>query len=424
MEASGARLGGVSKGFRALIGVLALAVGWCPMTPAAAQTGDRTPAIASDSTISGDEKRTDFSMKLSAGVPVEVFTLANPYRVVLDMPDVSFNFAKKAGQTGKGLISAYRYGLFAARKARVVIDTVSPVSIDKAVMTPEDAGAVRLRLSLVAVDAATFGAGTGASRASRSPAPAARRNNVGPAAMASRKRSRPVVVIDPGHGGVDPGTLGPSNVYEKDVVLAVAKQVYEEMKKLDRYEVAMTRSEDVFVSLDDRLEFSRNHSADLFLSLHADAIADKRFVSQVRGATVYTLSDRASDEAARRMAEKENSADAIAGLASLKDEQEGGVRDILIDLVKRETANFSLAVSNSLVHRLEEATRLSSKPQRSAAFKVLRQTSTPSVLLELGYLSNKEDEKRLTSKAWRQKVARSIVVAVGNYFDRRTALAP
>lgn len=379
--------------------------------------------VATSSTISGDKQRTDFSMTLSEGVTVEVFTLANPYRVILDLPDVTFKLPKTAGQKGSGLISAYRYGLFAARKARVVIDTISPVRIEKAVMTPAGSGAVKLQLSLKAIDAKSFGAGTGASRAASRPAQTESTAADSAAARAPARSGRPVVVIDAGHGGVDPGAIGASNVYEKDVVLAVAQELHSELKKLDRFEVAMTRSEDVFVSLDDRLQFSRARSADLFVSLHADAIADKRFVSQVRGATVYTLSDRASDEAARRMAEKENSADAIAGLASFKEEEESGVRDILIDLVKRETANFSMDLSNSMVGGLKKSTRLSSKPQRSAAFKVLRQTGTPSVLVELGYLSNKDDEKRLKSAAWRKKVAKSLAAAVATYFDRRTAMA-
>ncbi len=412
-------MGGISTGIVALIrgGALVGSVVIGSALPVQAAV------IATDSEVSGDNDRTDFTMTLSEGVTVEVFTLANPYRVILDLPDVTFRLPKKAGQKGNGLISAYRYGLFAARKARVVIDTVSPVSIEKAVMSPAGAGAVKLQLSLVAIDAASFGAGTGASRASGRAKQSSKKATESIAGREARRTGRPVIVIDPGHGGVDPGTLGASNVYEKDVVLAVAREFFKELKKLDRYDVSMTRSEDVFVSLDDRLEFSRSRSADLFLSLHADAIADKRYVSQVRGATVYTLSDRASDEAARRMAEKENSADAIAGLPSLKDEEEGGVRDILIDLVKRETANFSMDLSNSLVGRLKKSTRLSRKPQRAAAFKVLRQTGTPSVLVELGYLSNEDDEKRLKSSAWRQKVAKSLAKAVGSYFDRRTALA-
>lgn len=414
----GAELSGISKVFESLSHLAGLAVLCCLVAAAPAHSD----VVATDSAITGDKNSTEFSIVLSEGVTVEVFTLANPYRVVLDLPDVSFKLAKHAGQDGSGLISAYRYGLFAARKARVVLDTVSPVSIETATMTPTQGGAVKLVLRLKTIDAERFGAGTGASRSSKMAA-ASRKKIKEDAQKRTQTKSRPVVVIDPGHGGVDPGALGASNVYEKDVVLAVAKDLAEELEKLGRFEVSLTRTDDVFVSLDDRLEFSRSHSADLFVSLHADAIADKRYVSKVRGATVYTLSNRASDEAARRMAEKENSADAIAGLPILEVEEEGGVRDILIDLVKRETANFSKALSNTLVRRLKQSTKLSNKPQRAAAFKVLKQTSTPSVLVELGYLSNKDDEKRLTSSKWRRNVARSIAAAVGVYFDRRTALA-
>ncbi|MCH9808577.1 MAG: N-acetylmuramoyl-L-alanine amidase [Alphaproteobacteria bacterium] len=377
--------------------------------------------VATEAVVSGNSKKTDFALTLSQGVTVEVFTLANPYRVIVDMPDVSFKLPKSAGRKATGLISAYRYGLFAARKARVVIDTVSPVSIEKAAMRATGSGSVKLELSLKAIDAAAFGAGTGAQRqVSRKTAAATRPHSRLPRAG---RKSKPVVVIDPGHGGIDPGALGARNVYEKNVVLAVAKVVAAELAKNGKVAVKLTRSSDVFVSLDKRLEFSEANNADLFVSLHADAIADKRFVAQVQGATVYTLSERASDELARRMAERENSADAIAGLESLDQDDTGDVRDILIDLVKRETANFSTDFSNVLVRRLKQSARLSNKPQRSAAFKVLKQAGTPSVLVELGYLSNRDDEKRLSSAKWRRKVAKSIAKAIQGYFDRHTAMA-
>ena len=408
----GAYLAGSKKDFNSVIRVaMIFCLAFGGATPLSASV------VATDAVISGDKSRTSFTMMLSQGVTVELFTLANPYRVIIDMPDVAFQLPKVAGRTGKGLIKAYRYGLFAARKARVVIDTVSPVGIEKAELLAAGKGAVRLEVSLKPIDSAAFGAGTGASKS------AGRRSRRASKLKTKRGASRPVVVIDPGHGGVDPGALGKSNVYEKDVVLAVAKLLRSKLEKSKAYTVKMTRTGDVFVPLDKRLEFSEENNADLFISLHADSIADRRYASRVRGATVYTLSAKASDETARQMAEKENNADAIAGLRRMDDEDDGDVRDILIDLVKRETANFSADFSNALVGRLRERVRLSSKPQRSAAFKVLKQTRTPSVLVELGYLSNSEDEKSLTSASWRTKVTKSIAKAVDAYFDRRTALA-
>jgi N-acetylmuramoyl-L-alanine amidase len=408
----GAPLAGSMKDYVSVVRVAILI--WLALAGA---TPLSASVVATDAAIKGDKSGTEFAITLSRGVTLEVFTLANPYRVIIDMPDVTFRLPEKAGRKGKGLIKAYRYGLFAARKARVVIDTVLPVGIENAELLAAERGAVRLELSLKPIDAATFGAGTGASKSS------ARRTKRMPRVKAKKGASRPIVVIDPGHGGIDPGALGKSNVYEKNVVLAVAKLLRSELEKRTAYSVLMTRTEDVFVPLDKRLEFSEENDADLFISLHADSIADRRYASRVRGATVYTLSAKASDETARRMAEKENNADAIAGLPRMDDKEDGDVRDILIDLVKRETANFSADFSNTLVGRLREQVRLSSKPQRSAAFKVLKQTGTPSVLVELGYLSNSEDEKRLTSAKWRTDVTQSIAKAVDAYFDRRTALA-
>ncbi len=215
----------------------------------------------------------------------------------------------------------------------------------------------------------------------------------------------------------------PSNLKEKTLVLAVAQALREQLAAGRRYDVRMTRVSDVFVSLDQRLKMSRDLDADLFISLHADSIAQKGLANTVRGATVYTLSEQASDEEARRMAEKENNSDAIAGLQTAKFEEEGEVRNILIDLLKRETSNFSADFSNTLVKRLGTSISLSGRPQRSAAFKVLRQADTPSVLVELGYMSNAEDERLLNSSAWQRRVAAAIGTAVDSYFSKRTAKA-
>jgi N-acetylmuramoyl-L-alanine amidase len=186
----------------------------------------------------------------------------------------------------------------------------------------------------------------------------------------------------------------------------------------------MTRTDDVFVSLDDRLEYSAADDADLFISLHADSIEGKKFAESVRGATIYTLSDKASDEQSRLMAEKENASDLIAGIASANQGANDQVQNILFDLMKRETSNFSADFSHVLAKRLGKTITMSRIPRRSAGFKVLKQSHAPSVLIELGYVSNQNDEQQMTTAAWQSKVASSIAAAVQIYFSKRTAERP
>ena len=362
---------------------------------------------------------TKFLLGLSAGVRAEIFTLSKPYRVVVDLPDVAFHLPEGTGLQGNGLIAAFRFGLLAEGKARVVMDTTGPVVIKRADMTGKGGTTVELVIELASTSVQSFGSGTGGGRA----APAAKADPTPAPKALKGERAKPVILIDAGHGGIDPGAAGSGNLKEKTLVLAVAQALREQLAAGRRYDVRMTRVSDVFVSLDQRLRMSRELDADLFISLHADSIAQKGLANIVRGATVYTLSEQASDEEARRMAEKENNSDAIAGLQTAKFEEEGEVRNILIDLLKRETSNFSADFSNSLVKRLGTSVSLSGRPQRSAAFKVLRQADTPSVLVELGYMSNAEDERLLNSSAWQRRVAAAIGTAVDAYFSKRTAKA-
>jgi N-acetylmuramoyl-L-alanine amidase len=379
-------------------------------------------ASATRAELSGDRTRTTFLLELTAGVTAEIFTLANPYRVIVDLPDVSFRLPDSAGQTGSGLVKAFRFGLFAERKARVVLDTVGPVRIERAAMTGAPKGnGVTFSFDMVTTAPESFGMGTGADKLDEQADKAA----PDPAAQAPKPKSsgKAVIMIDPGHGGIDGGAVSTNNVLEKDVVLAVGKELGRQLAATGRYDVRLTRESDVFISLDQRLSQSIKQGVDLFISLHADTLPEHNVAQTIRGATIYTLSERASDEQARRMAEKENASDLVAGL-SAGESGDDEVKSILIDLMKRETANFSSDFSNALIRKLKQSAALSPVPQRAAAFKVLKQTHAPSVLIELGYLSHPEDEKLLKSPAWHKKMAASITAAVDSYFAKRTAGPP
>lgn len=379
---------------------------------------------ATHARVIADADATSFAIDLSGDVTAEVFTLANPYRVIVDLPNLSFEMKPAGTQKARGLISAFRYGLFAERKARVVIDTTGPVRIVRADMTRAKSGSgVTLKIDLEPMDAVAFGAGTGARR----PAPSVAENQAAVADDKGRKPrddSRPTIVIDPGHGGIDPGAVGADNVAEKTIVLSVARHLKSAIENLKNFDVLLTRDSDVFVSLSKRLQFSHEHSADLFISLHADAIEERHFAGNIRGATVYTLSERASDAQARLIADKENASDLIAGLEMHDAPGDDQVQSILIDLLKRETANFSNEFSRVLAGQLAKSIEMSRAPQRSAAFKVLKQPHAPSVLVELGYISNPDDQDKMTTEVWQKKTAGAIAAAVQSYFSKRLADRP
>jgi N-acetylmuramoyl-L-alanine amidase len=405
---------------------LSLAV--CFVLPLLLSVPARAEAAASATAarLSGDKTRTKFSLDLSAGVMAEIYTLANPYRVIVDLPDVSFRLADGTGQKGTGLVRTFRYGLFAEKKARIVLDTTGPVRIEHAGMTAEPNGrAIVFTFDMVTTAPESFGMGTGADRATDEAAPSSAPEAGSPGERSKSKHAgKPIIMIDPGHGGIDGGAVSAANVLEKNVVLAVGKELARQLNAGGRYDVRLTRQSDVFISLDQRLKLSLQHEVDLFISLHADSLAEAHGASSIRGATVYTLSERASDEHARRMAEKENNSDAVAGLSVTKGHGDDEVNSILFDLMKRETANFSTDFSNALIKTLKKTNILSRVPKRAAAFKVLKQTHAPSVLIELGYLSHPEDEKLLNTPAWHRQTATSIAQSVDAYFAKRTAGSP
>ena len=226
-----------------------------------------------------------------------------------------------------------------------------------------------------------------------------------------------VIVIDPGHGGIDPGAVSHDGTKEKDVVLAYAKTLKQYLEGSGRYEVLLTRSNDRFIKLDDRVKYAREHKAELFIAVHADMLDDHA----VRGTTVYTVSDQASDFEADALAKKENGSDQIAGLNLSKQKQ--NVANALVALAQRESQSEALLFAQKTVHEITPLTELPSNPLRSAAFVVLKAPDVPSVLVELGYLSNIDDEALLNSAKWRKDMAEAMSKAVDSYFTTASANA-
>ena len=226
-----------------------------------------------------------------------------------------------------------------------------------------------------------------------------------------------VIVIDPGHGGIDPGAVSHDGTKEKDVVLAYAKALKQNLEGSGRYEVLLTRSNDKLIKLDDRVKYAREHKAELFIAVHADMLDDHA----VRGTTVYTVSDQASDFETEALAQKENGADHIAGLNLSKQKQD--VANALMTLAQRESQSEALLFAQKTVHEITPLTVLPSNPLRSAAFVVLKAPDVPSVLVELGYLSNIDDETRLNSAKWRKDMAEAMSKAVDSYFATASANA-
>ncbi len=376
--------------------------------------GDPTP-VATDARLAGDDKQTRLVIDLTQKIEVRAFTIADPYRVVVDIPQVNFQFPPRTGEHSRGVIKAFRFGLVMKGRSRIVIDVNGPVRVARAfVLDPAEGQPARLVLDVSPVDRETFlRAAAIDNRLPRLIDPPTPHDD--PAKSAGD--ARPVVVIDPGHGGIDTGTHAPSGEHEKNLVLAFATTLRDKLEKSGKYRVAMTRSDDTFVQLADRVRFARARQAQLFISIHCDALA--RGGGAADGATVYTLSDQASDAEAQRLADAENRADIIAGV-NLADEP-GDIADILIDLAQRETKSFSSAFARSVVNEFKGAARLHKNPLRSAGFRVLKAPDVPSVLIELGYVSNSADLKQLVSDQWRSRVSEAVTQAVHTYFTTRFA---
>jgi N-acetylmuramoyl-L-alanine amidase len=380
----------------AALAVLALAAG-----PRCGFAADAGAPVAVGVRLSQDENAAKLVFDLSRGVDASASALASPDRIVVDMPQVNFQLDPSAGRVGSlvnvSLVKAFRFGLLAPGKSRIVIDLARSACPAEVSARPivEGEPAARLTIELKPCDSAAFAVLV------RSPVDSF---VAAPAATAPARR---IIVLDPGHGGVDSGARGLGGVQEKTLVFGFCAELKRQLDATSRYEVVMTRDGDQYVDLDDRVDFARKANASLFISVHADTLSEDASVS---GSTVYTVADRASDAEAARIAARENAASG----GSRRDHAD--VADILFDLKRRETRTYAHIFSRSLVDNLQGAARLNHNPERSAGFVVLKAPEFPSVLVELGYLSNPQDVKSLASPEWRASAAAAIVKAIAVFF--------
>lgn len=353
----------------------------------------------------GDQSRTRLIAVFSANPSYSLQFLSRPCRLVINLPSIDFS-SQKQPPIKTGMVSDLRYGASGLNASRIILTTNVPFAVETYRIDRLDSGLWQLIIDITKDNERNFqqllanqGKSTTISNDSK---------------PAIKKPFR--VVVDAGHGGVDSGAEGVSGVFEKNVTLAFVRTLRDELEKNSDLEVFLTRDSDVFLRLNERVQKARNYGADLFVSIHADTIN----MNAMRGATVYTISDQASDDLAKALADRENKADLLDGLPP---DEAPEITDILIDLARRETLFFSVNFADRVVLSLErDNINLIKNPHRYAGFQVLKAPDIPSVLIEIGYLSNKDDEKLITNPIWRKKAAAAITSAVEQFAAYRNKI--
>ena len=368
-----------------------------------------TPAIAVSAALSVDGPRTRLDLALSKPVASTAFVLARPDRLVLDLPDTNCQIPASDPQQQVGVVAGMRCGLISSHQSRLVVTLVAPALVaSTATGTGPVPGSAVLTVDLARADRAAFDRAVARDAADMA-------LTTGSVPKAALSDLRPLVAIDAGHGGVDPGATAPTGAVEKDITLAFARSLRERLLAGRRCRVLMIRDEDVFVPLGERTRRAREAGADLFISVHADTIAH----AGVSGATIYTGSERATDDAAQNLAERENAADGRGAAATSF--AGDPVPDILHDITVRETRGFSHRFSGLLLRDMGPVARMSFRPQREAGFRVLRSPDLPAVLVELGYLSNAGDRRRMLSELWRRRTTAGMALAIERFFSAGVA---
>lgn len=367
------------------------------------------PLQAHSYRIAGDANHVRIVLDFDREPNPRWFLLRGPHRIVVDLPETEFHLDGKDLRP-HGLVAGVRFGKTAEGAARLVLAGRGPFAIDKVeVLQNEDSAGYRMAIDISSTSETAFNQALADQALTTASSQSTPKND------RVIDQGKPfTIVIDPGHGGVDGGAEGANGTVEKAVTLAFAQELRAALLQTGKYAVSMTREKDEFLRLDERVRIARERGADLLVSIHADTINLKG----IRGATVYTVSDKASDPEAEALAIRENLSDQVAGM-DIQD-AEPQVADILIDLIRRETHSFSIRFARTLVGELTNSIGVINNPHRFAGFKVLKAPDVPSVLVELGYLSNPKDEELLRDAEWRKKAADSIAKAIATFAGGRS----
>jgi N-acetylmuramoyl-L-alanine amidase len=422
--------------FKILICLLTLGTLALQNTPAQAETLD-----IRDVRFGVQSDKTRLVLDLSKPSNFRAFVLGDPVRLVIDLPEFTWSLgavtnARKAG------ITAVRHGTLNTGTSRIVFDVGQTVSIQNAfVLLANDSKPDRLVIDFSKVNAQTFTQNKNIvfgnlehsqvldnrplqnQGAPPPPQPDSRTTSLQvrpvplpqdkPEPLMDKPLKKPLIIIDPGHGGIDPGAIATNGLQEKDIVLSLAKALKKELEQSGQYRVLMTREKDVFIKLADRVKFAREAEGDLFISVHADSVGNP----DVRGASLYTLSEKASDAQTEKLAARENKADLIAGIDLSVEDQD--VANILVDLAMRDTMNQSKFLAGKLVKTLpSNGLNLLERPHRSAGFAVLKAPDIPSILIEAGFMSNNTEAKRLNTPEHRSRFAKSLHRGIDAYFEQ------
>lgn len=361
--------------------------------------------IADVARLIGDDGRARLLIEFDDEPDVSIRYLDDPYRIVIDLNKTKFSFPTSDIEP-RGILTELRYGSMSDVSSRMVLSLKSSAVLESEELRELENGRYRLVLDISAAPESVFKS----ILADQQWTPKASSGKSSRIQLAGQQDVNTfVIVLDAGHGGIDGGAEGRNGTNEKEVTLAFVRALRDALADLDNAKVILTRDSDKFISLASRVQTARQEHADLFISIHADSIRQQN----LRGASVYTLSQKATDAVTASLAEAENLTDVIAGL-QIEDASDE-VTGILVDLARRETTQFSERVADQIVASFKGQVQLINNPHRRAGFRVLQAPDVPSILIELGFLSNLIDEKLLANPDWRNKAAELLALSIADY---------